>query len=860
MSIMQVEQKKSFFEYIRLLKAFFEGYYINSAIPKEEVVLHIGALLYLKKINALAIKDINDRFKVSELVFGKTMPSNKVLCFDETLMNANAKGVFGQLLEKQVMECMKEGDRDYICEMGEFLIGWDVDERGLLNAFDFAIAMEPNGQGQNKQSVRITELAELLLDSRVKTVFDPFGGIMDFATTITDRRFVANEINITTWEVGMFRLAMVDLLEQTEFRCKDSVDWEQKQFDAIVTYPPFGVKLNLKNKSLTVADAEDVPFRYFFSTTNENGQLIAVVSTSFLSSSNSMKVGLREMVVNNNWLDTVLLIPKGAIQNGGGSSYVDQAIVVLSKNRKKGEPVRFIDTSCCMGKEGGSATIWNGNKAKELLEQPNDRYSVSVSTDDIIHNHSLWLPGYYLFRNSCKQREGFEFVRFEDVLQPIPIQRKYKETSGRMVSRLSATVLRYEMTPEDFPVSQDLGNTIKITEPVVLVSMMTASFPMYCVASKSEPIFVKYSRAFKAYRLKRDDIHVGYLCTELFRRLVSFQEYIDFYFQLSRDILDLVPLSFPMLENDGSYLEQQNLYEETREANQLAKVRELGLQKTIDELIADSKKQFRARKHSLMQNSVSLATNWEDLKDYLSTNDGRFDENDTIGVLNPVRIGEIINAISENIRIMENKIYHLTDEDIDWGETEEIVLQDFIVDYIAGHQTARYRFEFEPKENVNMEGYDQNGLVNYIEKPDWKVLMPRKALQQVFDNIVSNARDHGFVDGDKSNYVIRFDYFYTLSPRSIVLEISNNGKALAEGVDTEFITTYGSSTKLNDKNRDDESVHEGQGGSEIEGILKQYNAKVEVESDPDAVFAVTYRIVFNDVKDTIVGVEVPDWD
>lgn len=861
-------------EFKRNLNLFFSGYYNSSAVRRGEIVLRLGALLFLRKIGALEIKRISDSFGSSELIIKEAVSSDKVLCYNESIMYAKTKGDFMQMLEKQIFACMRDGDPDYFLEMGKFLIDWDVDGRGLLTAFDYTISYGLDNQEKYmKQPREITEVVKMLLDEKVKTVFDPFGGMMDFATSISDRRFVANEVSESIWELGMFRLALVDLLDKTEFNCKNSVDWVDGKFDAIVTNPPFGVKLRIKNNVFVATDAEELAFRYFNDTTTENGQLITVVPYSFLSSDNDMKVGMRELIVEHNWLDTVIFIPK----QKRSVSYVDYAIVLLKKNRASDEGVCFIDASNCFNEFGGEV-VFDELKVKELLTKQHnkcvvdlsredvidnnslllrDKNAVTVSREVIINNHSIWLPGYYLLLNSRVYRDGFEYVHFADVLEPVPAKRRFEETSGRFVDRISASVLQYEKSPNDFAVSKDLENTVKITEPVVFISQASAVFPMYCVASESEPVFARYSRGIKAYRIKSDKIHPGYLCTELFSRLVSLQGYVNFYLQLNKRILELLPLSFPSFEKDDCYQEQQKLYEVTKEANQSAKVRELGLQKTIDDLVAESKKQFRARKHSLMQNSVSLAADWQDLKDYLLANDGRFDVDDTIGMLNPIKIGEIINSISENIKIMENKIYHLTDEDIDWGQAEEIDLQDFIKEYINSHRTARYRFEFVPKLNVNLESADQTGIVYCEVSADWKVLISKKALLQVFDDIVSNARDHGFVDERNGNYAVKFDFTYNFD--SIVLEISNNGKALGDGVDTEYIKTNGSSTKLNVLGEDGNAVHSGLGGYEIDSILKKYNATMEVLSAPDAMYTVTYRIVFKDIKDTIVRGEVPDF-
>ena len=819
----------------------------------DELLPLVAALLYLRQEESLYLRQGKNLDSFEDYVICRIKDEDIDICLccgkeyidDDIDSDDDIK----RELYSAFMIADDASEPGYIIQFADSLIHTVFFEGELLAILDKAISeVKGSKAGIVQQPRELSVLVDRILKVETHTIFDPFGGLMDFATTSTDRNFTANEISKQVITLAYFRLALAGVLDHTVLHNHNSEMWNVSGVDAIVTVPPFGLYMSMKDSLFGRSQAaEDVALWRFEQSTNESGELVTIVPASFLSGDS--KSDLRRSITEKNWLDFVCLLPSNIFQSTG----VQTALVRLSKVRTYKAPVLLVDASNCYYKKGAK-NVLDVDSVLKLFKEGSD--AVMVSPMEILEQDASWNVQWFVQRKQEVFTEGYHVVKLADILSVARGSDMDGETQGHLVSVswLASDSFLFEKQPNEFPVSGELSSTKRITQPVVLVSLVREPRPTYCEASEETPIYVKSDVC--AFSIVNESVHPGYLCVELAKRLKPTAGTL--MPRLTRAEILSTMVEFPSLNTQRSIIEQNNVFEGMRKEWHLSKLGELKMQKTIDELIADSKKQFRARKHSLMQNSVSLATNWEDLKDYLSTNDGRFDENDTIGVLNPVRIGEIINAISENIKIMENKIYHLTDEDIEWGETEEIVMQDFIVDYIAGHQTARYRFEFEPKENVNMEGYDQNGLVIYIEKPDWKVLMPRKALQQVFDNIVSNARDHGFVDGN-TNYVIKFDYFYTLSPRSIVLEISNNGRALAEGVDTEFITTYGSSTKLNDKNRDGESVHEGQGGSEIEGILKQYNAKVEVVSDPDAVFAVTYRIVFNDVKDTIVGTEVPDF-
>lgn len=822
-------------EFKRILNMFFSGYFNSSPATKDEIVLRLGALLYLRKINALEIKRVSDYFETSELILKEAVSSDRVLCYNEKIMLANAKGVFLQLLEKQIFECMKDGDPDYFLEMGKFLIDWDIDGKGLLNAFDYAYGygME-NHEKYMKQPIEITELAELLLDEKVKTVFDPFGGIMDFATIISDKRFVANEISESIWEVGMFRIALADLLEKTTFNCKNSADWEDGQFDAIVTFPPYGVKLRLKNNVFVATDAEELPFRYFNNTTTENGQLITVVPYTFLFSENDVKVGLREMIVNHNWLDTVIFVPK---RKRNGSS-VDYAIVVLKKNRASDEGVRFIDATNCFDELSGGFVL-NKLEVKKLLNKQQDgKYAVTISNEDIIKNYSLWLPGYYLLVNNCTYREGFEYVCFEDVLEPVPARRRFDETSGRFVDRISATVLQYEKTPSDFAVSNDLENTVKITEPVVLISQMSATFPMYCAASESEPIFVKYSRAIKAYRILSDKIHPGYLCTELFSKLVSLQGYINFYLQLNRRILGLLPLSFPLFEKDDSYLVQQNLYEVTKEANQGAKMRELGLQEYIEKKKREYKESIRGRKHAVGQYLSDVSAFWNVLNSFRKEKNGCLLDSDMVDEDYQTTVDDLFCAIEVKLNNALTQFETLLSDENEWEglDMDEIEPDWFIEEYIKANQDVRFNFVHD---NFDLDEY--NKMLKEIELEYWgKIVFPKKVLTRVFEDIINNAVEYGFTD------VRRKDYKILISQEFVDIDcweirIANNGEPAPDSLDPQKVFNLGYTTGSG-------KGHSGTGAYEVKQLMEMYGGEVEFVSTPNEEYTVTYVLTFKNMK------------
>lgn len=220
-------------------------------------------------------------------------------------------------------------------------------------------------------------------------------------------------------------------------------------------------------------------------------------------------------------------------------------------------------------------------------------------------------------------------------------------------------------------------------------------------------------------------------------------------------------------------------------------------------------------------------------------------------------VKELLDSITTNVKIIDVQAQHLTEVEYDWGEEEEFYLQDFIEDYISNHKSTQFSYLFINDNRVWMKGrYDDISEYWHGEVvPNRKLRMPKNALRQVFDNIVSNAVSHGFTQQGR-RYIIDFDFEYEFE--NIVLEISNNGEPMLEGVNTEYVRTYGSSTKLNVIEEDKKTVHSGIGGYDIYNILKKFNAEFEVVSTPDSEWTVCYRIIFHDVLNSNYIIDIDE--
>lgn len=838
---MELNTEKKMTQAKNYLLAVMDGFRMGSTKSEEEAALCIAAFLFLRRNNGLTIKSEKEINENKEIAIYYNSYYNKCLCYDRSVVENEKNKEFRYLLGHYIIKGSYDIDSQCVFEFVNYLNGNEFDTNELLCLLDYATANANKTKiSFSSYSNELNELIGLVLKRESVKILDPYGSMLGFVTQHPEKDFVVNETNGHAWEVGLFKLAIAGLLDKTKYLHINNgwEDWEERNYDAIVTIPPFGLKVIRKRPYTPSEDAEDSTFKFFLNCTNEKGQMVTVVPVSFLSSDRGDKHGLREIILNNDWLESVIVLPEGVFH----STSISTALIVLDKGRLSGKPICFVDGSKCFEKNNNQR-ILDVDKIMSYVKEPDGKHSITVSKEDIFEEDSSWLVGWYLFKKNQSFNETFDIVELNEILKPAHAKVRFDETSGHLIDRsgLLADSSRFEFKPNDFAFSTDLTNSRKVTEPVIIVMSLSDAYPLYCEASETNPVFIKAS--ISAYKICIPYVHIGFLCLQLNTRIATLKKYVNLYY--NRSVFNNILLGFPKLGNKEGYEEQRDIFDEANNALKLAKAKELGLQEVIDTVNDEYLKKIHARKHAIMQNTSTLALAWDSLLQYLENNNGAFDMNDVIGRKHPVKVGELIKSITTNIDTISNQAQHLTEVERYWGEVEEFYIQDFISEYIKEHQSTLFSYEFDNSGWVQMGFITENEDYEIRDtEANWKVRIPKNALRQVVDNIVSNAVSHGFTEHRK-DYCIGFEYYYDRD--DIVLEISNNGKPMREDVDSEFVKTYGSSTKLNVQSETDGKVHSGIGGYDIFNILSKYGAEFEVFSTPDKIQTVLYRITFHDV-------------
>lgn len=246
---------------------------------------------------------------------------------------------------------------------------------------------------------------------------------------------------------------------------------------------------------------------------------------------------------------------------------------------------------------------------------------------------------------------------------------------------------------------------------------------------------------------------------------------------------------------------------------------------------------IRLRKHALSQNISAFDSLFRSLEHCMSEHKGELKADDQLSPVSPITVADAMGILHSNLKVISERVNHLTD-DQDWGPCEAIEPQQFIEDYERHHSGPNFRFihlweDFETN-YFKKDVFDKKTgkLVFHKGESMNTAWFPKRALLQVFDNILSNAREHGFADKNRQDYVLQTSW--TTDGLNMLIKVANNGAPLPSDLNTDLVLEYGYTTALNQRG------HAGIGGGEMAEIMHKFGGDIRVISTPDKKFTVTY--------------------
>lgn len=662
------------------------------------------------------------------------------------------------------------------------------------------------------------------------TVYNPFAGADSYAIALPNP-VVGEEINRTTWALGQIRLFANFAEKRVDITLGDSFESMQsnEKFSAIITSPVY-----LMDEGHEISDV----VRMLYGKLEDGGKMACIVSANFLFRKDNKVRSVRESLIKDKAIASVVMLPSNIFT---GSS-IPQAAIVLTKGIEN-EEIHFGDASghTRFAKSVYRATTFDLESfmdafiadiedTQEGYEPCEDQTGIAVSYDKLVGSDLT--PSLYL---APKPKNS---VPLSDLVEEVP-ELRGKDISAEYFltgSSIPAAMHRKPFVPvvkvEDGKVSTAKKH-VQVPENAVILAIVSGN--IRTVYTEGFTGKIAFPAGFIKVLKPINGISAKYLAAVLSTKIVADQIKAQTV-GLTIPRLNKLNLSQILVPVHGTIEEREKLIAEVL-SSEMSDL-EGELQETLD----SQKREVRSTRHAMIQTLSALSSNWEQLKMFAELHEEGIKLSDTIGRINPISVKDLMGSIGYAMSTLQRQVESLRFEKPDWGKDTEINPYKFINDYIATHSSPSVRMVNIGNDNVADFPYfdDETGDAKYHHTDDAEIFYaPVRLLERIFNNIVANAKAHGFTD-DSNNNEIRFDW--KSEDGDIVITIANNGRPLKEGVSGEDVLMSGFTTALNE-NASDGTLHSGQGGFEIKSLMNGLG-NVEVISQPDAEFPVIYKLTF----------------
>lgn len=729
-------------------------------------------------------------------------------------------------ISKYAKELRKISDPMYVFSIAEKLLKWDLTSNDYLDMFDFAIqqymATIGKAYGEFSQPREMTKLVAALICSTCDSIFNPFAGTLSYATGIAHYiKFDAIEINPVMWELGLIRAALSERNGLISLRQADVANWPSTKYDAIVTTPPFRVKMDMVGPIFNRTEFSDtVALRRFESSTTENGELFTYVPLSVLISES--EEDLRHELTSKGYIDTIITLPSGILPY----TSIPTALIILRKSHSVDLPIRMMNGSSLFT-EVGKKRILDVEAILSALDEPSKTLQLSLA--QIEDNQWSWDVNVY--SRSLERQHPEEYVRIKlgDIVSTPDLERHFDDNQGPVVkiSDLSDSPYDYIKSPSDFPVGEDLRNTVKCCEPVLLLSTIRALKPTFCDASKESPIFV--SKNIATFKLSNLSIDQGYLCCELSdARITPAGAFIP---NFTRSSILRMNLYFP-----PTVEEQRKLFLARKKEAKLGQAKELGLQEVIDSMKAEYINVIRTRKHDMRPYVRELGSVERLMRHYISQKEDIED------------FTEKMTSLLDQYHIALNKLSELIDmfsEEDKFGKPESFNVDKFFFDLEINNdeEVSGYTIEYDCDDKALQEYglpvhrswskamsllNDFASLQVELKQDDVVPLIIDIApldFERMVRNIIENARTHGFTNPKRDDYFIGIDLTINVERDMCQIDFSNNGTPLPKGMDKNRYGLLGEKAGV--------SGGSGRGGYVVKSIVERYHGDYDIFMDGD---------------------------
>lgn len=743
---------------------------------------------------------INEVSRQCEVVDNLTI--NYILDFCERVKNQSKKELYSQILEE------------------------------TLNLKDFS-----SNLNTDFIPVELIRLISYYVD-KSKTVYNPFSGTASCFTSFISElektnRWFGEEFNLRIYVLGKINLFMNDI--NADLRLANSVEIIKKGnfiCDNIISIPPFSFSPSNEHDNISLLLTKGIELL------SDEGKMVLVCPTKILTSKKKRDVEIRKMLIDNDYLEKITLLPEKLFYP---TSTIPTCIIYINKNKKdindefsdkytKGL-VEILDATTFYLKKNKKIKLDEnlfGDRFLGMVNLYDTKYVSLIPNSEIVSKNYSLNPGLYfnLDMSDYDIPEGFKSEKLDTYLKPF-LGIKSKTDYGRLVTPKDLTTsLEAGIINSDDIAYSNLDSKKYYSEYRSSVLITTSMFEnlkfVFINIGDSSSVFVP--QGYLTYSINEALLNPGYLFYCFSQEY--FAKQLKLYWTGSvikkLDINDFLNIKVLIPDNIS-------VQEAISSASFNANSSKDELISLIKDQLDEYKTGLRVRKHNLAQLFPGIFITLESLRIELQKTEHKN------------LIQKVDNLITD-IKGVSNSIDMMLDEKT-FGEPEHVDLEQFIDDYIKTHELS----------NGKMELWNSGGTIdNFVllkeiwerndeyhsfleesdDEPDYlcltefgfpyEILANKNDLTQCFNNIVQNVISHGF-NQDREDYRIVFYLTRSKDDRMNVIKIMNNGTPPPKGFTEELYFTRGGNIGL--------SGNQGLGGSYVKEMTEHFGGFAVLEFD-----------------------------
>jgi type I restriction enzyme M protein len=690
----------------------------------------------------------------------------------------------------------------------------------------------------------VSQLVELPENAKV---YNPFAGLASFGIFLKqDSFYVGQEINQRIWAIGALRINAYSRGEKSSLILGDSIrNWNPyaEKYDLIIANPPFNVRLpnELQKQFGNIKTVEHYFIKKGIEDLKADGKLIAVVAHGFL-----FRLGpeedLREYLVDNDLLETVISFPGGILTN----TAIPIAILVINNNKKDKGLIRFVDAKRFVDSTSIRDRRIMDKELASQLRSGNESESIRLASNRTIKEFDYNLDVHRHFAPKISVDDGIKKVKLVELVKVIKGQRNSGILKGKFVRirDLHEDKLQYTLDVNVIKNIEIPKTAKRINESCILLATRWKTLKPTYFKYADDPIFIITD--IIALKVDEVKVNISYLINELHSDFVV--KTIDSY--RIGDVIpyirkeDILNITLPLL----SLEEQKAKIQGIRETLAKEKGKELDLFKKIHGLEVDITEQNTHLRHSLAGPSSNLKGSFTNIKSIINEKLlPKFPElmNLKVSEEHEYTFGKYMEMIERDIYKIANSVGKQlkVDTGIESKKLKQVEIVSFLQNYVNEYiEKGNLIFEF--RFDVDEETFrDSSGEIieTYIRGN-------KDLLNDLFNNLIDNAVSHAF----KPDLKNRIDILLMRNSEigkvnEIYILFSNTGRPFPEDFKYSDFVRKGSKAGIN--------AGDGYGGWYINEIIKKMKGNLNIidetgpegltETDLATSFEITFPIIDN---------------